>query len=179
MMCADLAFLVVDDDDFQRWIMEQHLRGLGAAAVAQAADGQAALDHIARQPVNVVVSDLDMPGMDGLEFMRRLGQLAHAPAVIVASAHSQTTLTAVESMAEEYGVRLLGSFAKPASARPIAAAILPYLEQREHAADAPRATSYPLDELREALAMGEIRARFQPKVDLATGIVVGGEALAR
>jgi EAL domain-containing protein (putative c-di-GMP-specific phosphodiesterase class I)/ActR/RegA family two-component response regulator len=179
MNCADLAFLVVDDDDFQRWMMEQILRRLGAATVTHAADGQAALEHIAREPVNVVVSDLDMPGMDGLEFLRRLGQVARAPAVIVASAHSQTTLTAVESMAEEYGVWLLGSLAKPTTAPQIAAAMLPYLEQGANGAHAPRTTSYPLDELREALVMGGIRAQFQPKVDVATGAVIGAEALAR
>lgn len=179
MRFADLAFLVVDDDDFQRWMIEQHLRRLGAGAVAQAADGHAALEHIAREPINVVVSDLDMPGMDGLEFLRRLGELPQAPALIVASAHSQTTLTAVESMADVYGVRLLGALAKPASSQQIAAVVAPFLEQAAQGGEAQRATSYPVDELRDALANGDIRAWFQPKVDVATGRVVGAEALAR
>jgi EAL domain-containing protein (putative c-di-GMP-specific phosphodiesterase class I) len=179
MNFGELSFLVVDDDEFQRWMSEQLLQQLGVGAVHAAVDGRSALELIARDTVHVVISDLDMPGMDGLEFLRRLAAVPNAPAVIVASAHRDTTISAIESMAEVHGVRLLGSFAKPATAHKIAAAVRPYLDDSSARGEAPRGAAYPVDELREALRRGEIRAWFQPKLDLATGRMAGAEALAR
>jgi EAL domain-containing protein (putative c-di-GMP-specific phosphodiesterase class I) len=82
-------------------------------------------------------------------------------------------------MAEEHGVRLLGSFAKPVTARKLAAAVLPYLEGDARLEAAPGADTYPMHELREALANGNIHAWFQPKVEASSGRVVGAEALVR
>jgi EAL domain-containing protein (putative c-di-GMP-specific phosphodiesterase class I) len=179
MNFAEISFLVVDDDEFQRWMAGQLLQQLGASAIHDAADGHAALDLIAREKVHVVISDLDMPGMDGLEFLRRLAEVPRAPAVVVASAHRDATVAAVESMADVYGIRLLGSFAKPATPQKLAAAVMPFLRAPEQHAQAPRASAYPVHELHEALVRGEIRAWFQPKFEVESGRMVGAEALAR
>lgn len=72
MPIADLRFLVAENHDFQRLVLVKALQSLGAKTIHEAADGQAALD-ILRDPlrsVDIVISDLDMPGMDGMEFLR-------------------------------------------------------------------------------------------------------------
>ncbi|MGZ5227022.1 MAG: response regulator, partial [Burkholderiales bacterium] len=73
MRISDLSFLVVEDHDFQRETLIEMLRGLQAKAIHAAANGQEAFDFLVshRTPVDVIISDLDMPTMDGLEFMRR------------------------------------------------------------------------------------------------------------
>ncbi len=74
---ATLDFLIVDDDDATRAMLEKALRGAGAAHVRGAEDAAQALALMAAQPADVLISDLLMPGMDGLEFVAVL-RAAHA-----------------------------------------------------------------------------------------------------
>ena len=71
-----LRFLVVEDQGFQRWVAASVLAGLGAKDVICAADGREALEFLSRAdpPVDIVVSDLDMPQMDGMELIRHMGE---------------------------------------------------------------------------------------------------------
>lgn len=61
--------LVVDDDETVRMILSAHCVGRGFR-VSSAADGAAALEIIERQPVDVLLTDLEMPGMDGLALLQ-------------------------------------------------------------------------------------------------------------
>lgn len=81
-----LIALVVEDDDFQRRTVGRMLRSLGAREVREAGDGRQALASIQGAAlVNLVVCDLDMPEMDGMELIRHLGQANSAISVIIAS----------------------------------------------------------------------------------------------
>jgi CheY-like chemotaxis protein len=97
MPCSKLRFLVVEDNDFQRGMLARLLMTLGASAVEQAADGTAGLAVLVdpARPVDIVVSDLAMPGMDGLEFMRRLGESGNRVSLAVPSAVDRPLLVSV------------------------------------------------------------------------------------
>jgi EAL domain-containing protein (putative c-di-GMP-specific phosphodiesterase class I)/ActR/RegA family two-component response regulator len=173
-----LRFLVVEDQGFQRWAMVRLLEALGAKHVSSAQDGRAALDLLATldAPVDIVVSDLDMPGMDGMEFIRRLSEGSQAVSLIVSSGHDRALLSSVESMARAYGVKFLAAIEKPVSAAKLREALAGY------GVPSPAPSAFPLPsatELGAALARGEFIAYFQPKVEMRTGAVVGAEALAR
>src|SRR5476651_1565734 len=115
MTVADgLIALVVEDDDFQRRTVARMLRSLGAREVREAGDGRQALASMqGAAPADLVVCDLDMPEMDGMEFIRHLGQANSAVSVIIASAQDRALLSSVDKMAQAYGVRLLGVIEKP------------------------------------------------------------------
>src|SRR5436309_413219 len=108
MEIADLHFLVIEDHPFQRNTFVHMLKGLGARAVYDAADGHAALNiiHGADAPVDIVISDLDMPGMDGMEFIRHLGESKARMSIILASALSGPLIASVAHMTEAYGINL-------------------------------------------------------------------------
>jgi len=78
--------LVVDDEvDFlDSFVMRLSLRGLTAHGVA---DGAAALDYLASHPVDVVVLDIKMPGLDGLDTLREIRHQHPAVQVIVLTGH--------------------------------------------------------------------------------------------
>ena len=178
-LCSELSILVVEDDGFQRWLLEQELLELRARHVSAAASGQAALGHLARHRFDVVISDLEMPGMDGMEFVRRVSRLPEAPALIVSSGQASAILESVQEMAEAYGVRVLGTIAKPTTRAKLAALLAAY---RLPAACAPPPvpwTSRTDTELASAIRMGHVAAWFQPKISVARNAVVGAEALAR
>src|SRR5260221_13950320 len=82
---ARLPFLVVEDQGFQGWLTANLLRELGAKSVFSAGDGVAALEVLkgADPPIGVVVSDLDMPGMDGMELSRHMAEQVNVAALIV------------------------------------------------------------------------------------------------
>jgi EAL domain-containing protein (putative c-di-GMP-specific phosphodiesterase class I) len=176
-----LRFLVVEDQGFQRWMLQRMLQDLGAEHVYGAEDGKAALDIMATldQAVDVVVSDLDMPGMDGMEFIRRVAEDRRDVAFMVLSAQEAGVLAAVESMASAYGVRFLGAIAKPATPHKLRAALEAHEAEVSRPHPEPPLPYFSDDELRKSLAFRQIAAHFQPKVDLLTGKVVGAEALAR
>lgn len=67
-----LRILVVDDMSTSRGVIAQALDGMGIQNVTLAADGASALKSIAATPAHLVVSDFNMPGMNGLELLGKL-----------------------------------------------------------------------------------------------------------
>ena len=65
--------LIVDDSSTMRKIVARSLRqaGLEDCEIAEAGDGQEALNLLAGGPVDLILSDINMPNMDGLEFLRQ------------------------------------------------------------------------------------------------------------
>ena len=175
-----LTFLVVEDDSFQRWALEQMLLRAGAARVASVADGEAARRAIALDSFDVVLCDLDMPRMDGIELIRRIGEEERAPALIVCSGHDELLLSAAAGLAQSQGIRILDAITKPVTLAKLFTAIKGHrLRDRAPRKQVPDPASHSVDVLLEALRAGEICAWFQPTIDLSTMEIVGGEALAR
>jgi CheY-like chemotaxis protein len=100
-------------------VLVRTLAGVGAGEVLQAADGATALDlfRAARPPVDIILSDLNMPGMGGLELMRCVGALRRDVSVILATAVEAPLPGPVEATARDCGVKLLGLVSKPLTAR--------------------------------------------------------------
>ncbi|MBI5490478.1 MAG: sigma-54-dependent Fis family transcriptional regulator [Deltaproteobacteria bacterium] len=96
MNAAAPRVLIVDDDDALRRLARDILAG-EAYDLREAADGSAALALLRAQPVDVVVSDLRMPGLDGLELLAAARSLPEPPAVILLTAYG-TVPQAVEAM---------------------------------------------------------------------------------
>ena len=176
-----LTVLVVEDHGFQRRTVARMLRSLGAREVLEAADGRQALNLIREAvSVDIVVCDLDMPEMDGMEFFRHLGLEHHKAAVIISSAQERSLLNSVERMALAYGVRLLGVIEKPVTLGGLEDLLarrgLPNPHQGRTAATAP---GFSLGEIQDGLHRRQFENMYQPKVGLKTGRIVGAEALAR
>ncbi len=67
-----LRILVVDDMSTSRGLIVQALEAIGIRNVSAAADGASALKSLATTPVHLVLSDYNMPGMDGLSLLHSL-----------------------------------------------------------------------------------------------------------
>lgn len=90
--------LVVDDEAANRQVLQRILEREGLE-VAHAADGQRALAHLRDTPPDLLLTDLKMPGMSGIELMRASKTLDPDLEVIVMTAYG-TVETAVEAMKE-------------------------------------------------------------------------------
>jgi EAL domain-containing protein (putative c-di-GMP-specific phosphodiesterase class I)/ActR/RegA family two-component response regulator len=182
MEISELTFLVAEDHDFQRRTLVRMLTSLGARRVLEAADGRAALAAFreATEPVHIMICDLDMPEMDGMELIRRVGEAGSHVSVILASALDRHLVASVETMTTAYGMNLLGAIEKPATPEKLRDLIA------RHGAPAPGRTggapgtaTVSTDDVMAGLRAGQFEPFFQPKVELSTRTVIGAEALAR
>ncbi|TAK38931.1 MAG: EAL domain-containing protein [Lysobacteraceae bacterium] len=180
MSLADLQVMVVEDHGFQRRMALRMLGEIGVGTVHDAADGVAALDRLQRlpSPPDVVLVDLDMPGMDGVEFIGHVAQGRLARGIALVSAMDPALLAAVQAMARAYGLAVLGSIEKPLTVEKLRT-LLGNWDERLHGDDPDDLVEVSLEEVRNALLHDELVAWFQPQVELLNGKVVAVEALAR
>ena len=182
MQFADFRFLIVEDHGFQRWATRQLLENLGARFVLEASDGRDALRILQAtdEPIDIIISDLDMPGMDGMELMRHVADTGSKASIILASALDRALIGSVETMATAYGVKLLGAIQKPITAEALVEVIRRFSALHvDIASDTVIEPIFTINEIVDGLRNHEFEPYFQPKVEFSTGAIKGVEALVR
>ncbi len=177
-----LTVMVVEDSAVQRMHAVDLLGSLNVRNVLEAEDGQSALDLLAtveRCP-DIIMTDLEMPGMDGVDLIRHLAQRKLAHALVVVSSRETALLASVETMAQEHGLTVLGIAQKPLSINGLQALLAKYRPEGEVVSSQtpppPRCTA---EELKTALTVGQLQVYYQPKVTTHSGVMRGVEALIR
>lgn len=101
--------LIVDDSNVMRKIIKNALNQLGFSDYVEAADGHAAMKEIGEDPVDLIISDWNMPKMTGLEFLKNVrghGNLKDIPFLMVTSEGDEAKiLEAVEAGVSQYIVK--------------------------------------------------------------------------
>lgn len=103
---APLKVLIVDDEpparDRLRTLLSDIATQFSSEVVGEAANGLAALEIMRGQAVDVVLADIRMPGMDGIELASHLGRLEKPPAVIFTTAYDNYAVQAFDLNAVDY-----------------------------------------------------------------------------
>ena len=181
MELSSYTILVVEDHDFQRRMTLRLLKDLGAETLLEAANGREALKLLTDrgEPVDIILCDLDMPEMDGVEFISHVAEDQLAQAVAVISAMEISILNTVETMAKAYGLQVLGAISKPLNLQELTSCISRF-QPKENVKEAYVTRSeFNVEDLKRGLKEREFIAFFQPKVSFETGEVQGVEALVR
>lgn len=109
MDISDYEFLVVDDFATMRRIVSNLLRDLGVQHVTEAENGAEALRKLEGGQIKFVISDWNMPQMNGLQLLnavRSSGQLSHLPFLLVtAEARKENIVDAAQAGADGYIVK--------------------------------------------------------------------------
>ncbi|WP_313706421.1 EAL domain-containing response regulator [Massilia sp.] len=181
MDIAHLHFLVAEADKAQRAATVEMLGRLGATRITEVPDGHMALRTFQAgftPRVHIAIIDLELPGMDGLELIRNLATLDSDVKLIVTGAQPANLLFSVETLAQVYGIDLLGTAAKPVTAAKLKPLIDNYVPPAQAGAgeEAPRFT---FADIGLGLQKRQFEPFFQPKIELATGQVKGLEVFAR
>jgi EAL domain-containing protein (putative c-di-GMP-specific phosphodiesterase class I)/ActR/RegA family two-component response regulator len=181
MEIAHLHFLVAEADTAQRSALVAMLGELGATRVTDVPDGHMALrcfqDSVG-MAVHVAVVDLALPGMDGLELIRKLASLERGARLIVTGAQPHDVLFSVETLAQAYGLELLGAIAKPVTTAKLGSLLENYAPPVEQPVS-DGAPIFTFTDIGIGLQKRQFEPFFQPKIELATGQVKGLEAFAR
>ncbi|MGF1764089.1 EAL domain-containing response regulator [Aliivibrio kagoshimensis] len=168
--------LVVEDHDFQRRTILSLLNmlpGLDAYGISNAED---ALQMIKCNAPDVIICDLNMPGLDGISLLRILGESNYSGEVIISSAVDDVVLKASGRMCEAYNMKLLGALNKPISKQSLQALL--YNEGQLKSVPAPT-HSFDKKSIVEGLNLNQFILHYQPQIKLRTGEWVQSEALIR
>ena len=174
-----VKILLIDDEPFTLRLLAHQLKALGHEDVVAHEDARDALSLLEGNPgvVDLVVLDLQMPGIDGVEFIRHLARLRFAGGVLLISGEDERILQTAHKLARAHQLRVLGAVTKPVEP----AQLQETLEAMTADEGRSRRTTkrYTLDELREGILRQQFINWYQPKVALSTGAVVGVETLVR
>ncbi len=175
------SVLIVDDDPVVRMQMQQMLTGLGIGDVLTARNGVDALHQVERRqdPPDVVVCDLNMPEMDGVEMIRRFGQSGLRASLILMSGADEQLMATVGNLAELQGLRVLGEVHKPATPQQMRALLQAPMARPMARLPIGGPSVLTPQALLAGIAHAEFSVVFQPIVRADTLAPVGVEALAR
>ena len=178
-LCSSV--LVVDDDPVVLMQMQQMLAGIGVQEVLAARNGVEAILLMNRRGTapDVVVCDLNMPEMDGVEMIRRFGQNGFRGGLILMSGADEQLMTTVGKLAVLQGLTVLGQIHKPAAPRAMQDLLRLVSAAPMDRQPVPRGSVLRPDAIRAGIARGEFSVWLQPKVNAHTLEPVGVEALAR
>lgn len=176
------GIVLLDDDPFMLKLLTHMLAQLGYTRVVACDCGQNALQQVTgtHEVVDLIFLDINMPGMDGVEFIRRLVECRYGGSVILVSGENTRILESVEKLIEAHRLIALGHLQKPVKPDELAS-LIRQLKPNIGQGGPKRVTqhTYNVEQLRTALAERELVNYYQPKVALATGEVVGMESLVR
>ena len=175
-----IKILVLDDEPFMHKLLARMLGNLGHPPVATCDNGYAALELLDSpdDSPSLILLDINMPEMDGLEFVRRLVERHYTGSLILISGEDERMQQAAEKLAQAHRITVLGHLHKPASPEGLAALIGKWVPARQEELRAAKKI-YGADEVRAAIANGELVNYYQPKVEVANCRVVGVETLVR
>jgi two-component system chemotaxis response regulator CheY len=104
-----MRILVVDDFPTMRWIVRTMLRDLGYTNVHEAEDGMMGLVHLRASPFDFVITDWNMPNLNGLEMLKEIradARLAHlAVLMVTAESKKENIIAAAQAGANGYVVK--------------------------------------------------------------------------
>jgi len=123
---SEVRSLIVDDSSVMRKIVERSLRqaGLDSLVVFEAGNGADGLELLKKQQVDLILTDINMPSMDGLEFLRQLRAQNLAPGVPVVMI---TTESSEEHVKQAILSGAQGYIRKPFTAEQVKERVLPLL----------------------------------------------------
>jgi EAL domain-containing protein (putative c-di-GMP-specific phosphodiesterase class I)/AmiR/NasT family two-component response regulator len=174
--------LVVDDEHFILRTTEAALKHMGFKRIESTDNVENAMDLIssADPPIGLVLSDLNMPGVDGLELLKRFDEMGYRGDILLFSGEDTQTLKMAESLARARGLSVVGAISKPIEINTLKdmlsrcsnSLVMPRKQETN------KVNITPII-LESAIKAGDLKPWFQPKIDVSTRMPVGVEVLAR
>ena len=121
----NLNVMIIDDDDFQVEVVAERLIELGFSQFIKADGGQSGLRHFDDAPIkpDLLICDIQMPDLDGFEFIKAMGERNYLGGVILMSGQGARVLYSAALLAQLSQQNFLGTIEKPVQIAALTAAI--------------------------------------------------------
>lgn len=175
-----LHLLVIDDDDFMLELVKTALAKVGITDIITANNGRLALTQLdtPEQPIDLILCDLNMPEMDGIELLRHLASRNFQGDIILFSGEDEKLLATAEKLAEKHKLHILGALPKPFNVDNFTT-ILQKHQESPSPTDEKRTYELSKQDLEKAIAENEIVLYYQPQVRIKDKKLIGFESLVR
>jgi len=172
--------LLVDDDPILVSVISTYLSEGRAKSVHMASNGSEALSILYElsDAIDLILCDLNMPEVDGFQFLRRISASGFAGSVAIISGEDASVLRLAESLADTHQLNLIGALSKPICYPELDEILTESRKLKRDVAADPK-SNITEKQLRSALVRKHIVPYYQPKLDARTGKIVGVEVLAR
>jgi CheY-like chemotaxis protein len=126
--------LLLDDDPFMLKILRHQLAQLSYTQVEAFDSGEKALEQLnsSKALYDLIFLDINMPNMDGIEFIRRLVECQYSGSVILVSGEASRILESVEKLIEAHRLTALGHLQKPVNPTRLVSLISRFKAQHRH-----------------------------------------------
>ncbi len=177
-----LRILMLDDDKFTLEFVTDLLIQLGISEVLVAQDGKAGLSVLAAQTKNVdlLICDIEMPGMDGIAFLRNIANQGYTGKIVLFSGIDEDLMKAAERLAKARGLNVIDTLKKPITVGALAGVLMQLSKPFQKKIGNDRnELIIEAEDIRQALDSNQIVIFYQPKVSLSDNHVTGVECFAR
>lgn len=177
----NIKILILDDDNFMLRLLTRMLIKQGYTSVKSYDNGRDALREIDNTDTcpDLILLDLNMPDMDGIEFVRYLVDRQYHGNLILVSGENERMLKTAEKLVHAHKIPILGYLHKPVDSKKLAEMMKMWKPYSPDSQSQPDKRIYSAEELRHAISNQELVNYYQPKVSVATGEVMGVETLVR
>ena len=178
-MLKDKHIVVIDDSRAILLLLQSMLDKQGYHQVTCVDCAAKAIKVIGRHPEKyaLLLTDLNMPDMDGMQLLRKLGEMKFKGAVGIISEMEPRIITLAAEIAQHHRLRLIGCVPKPIQPEDLSGLLLKAEELVGEIAADKQVLSKA--ELQEALEKGWVHPYYQPKVNMVTNKVDSVEVLMR
>jgi len=180
-MIATKIYLL-DDDSGILSLLNNMVESIGLEAQCFL-NGQTFFEQVTQlEQGALLVLDLNMPGMDGIEVMRRLAKITNPPALLLISGHDVGVLHAAEKLGRVHQLNIIASLNKPLRLSVFQQTVQNFCEGNKREVETSPMLEKELvivDELRAALKHEQMVLFYQPQINIKTGECASCEALIR
>ena len=129
----------------------------------------------------VMVLDLHMPTMDGVEVIRRMGKSGIRAHLILVSGYDSSVLHSAEKLAQEHQLNVVGSLTKPLEIADFVQMLANIDIDKDAVSNQKTFAETPIivEEIQKAIHDEQMVLHYQPQIDLSTNVLKGVEALVR
>lgn len=175
----DISILVIDDSEVAQRHVISTCQKAGAVNFQTAFNGVEALEMIKQADFDLLFVDIEMPEMDGIDFVRAAARIKPNQSVIILSSKEPTLILSVGSLAELDGLRVLGTFRKPLELEQLCNSLNMLLQVEWVDEKEVKESTLTHEDVQTAIREKQIYLAYQPKVTASGLHLKGVEALAR